>query len=366
MNFPIDPGLLTANWLNDVLRATGVIRYARVTAIVTQIMGDEEGLTGSGQMARLQLTYDQDEANAPRTLIAKFSSPDSVLRAEFHSYELYEREVRFYQELAYQVELRTPICYYSAFDRESGHCVLLLEDLAPIRSGGNNYELCSYNEAELAIRAIAKFHATWWESPKLSELTWLRRGAEFYQGFHEAYQQRWEPFLHKVGYMMAPPMVAIGERFARNPGDYWRLMQGPPQTIIHNDYNLGNLLFLGTPTGALSLAVIDWQILSLGHGLYDVALFLGRHLPPDEHQAKEMGLLKLYYRILAENGVQGYSFKQCLHDYRLFMLTDLWRAVFFIGGGKVTNAEIHAFSHVVLPRCTKAILEHNVSELLPS
>jgi len=213
MKIPMGPGELTTKWLSDALRETGTLKRARVTSFVTQIMGDEEGLTGSGQMARLQLAYDQDEANAPRTLIAKFSSPDSVLRAEFHSYELYEREVRFYQELAHQVELRTPICYYSALDRESGHCVLLLEDLAPVRSGGDNYALCSFEEADLAMRAIAKFHATWWESPKLAELTWLRRGAEFYKGFHEAYQQRWEPFLHEVGHMMASPIIDLLPNF---------------------------------------------------------------------------------------------------------------------------------------------------------
>ncbi len=365
MKIPTSPKALTAKWLNDVLHETGTLKHTNVNSILTQIMGDEEGLTGSGQMARLQLIYDQNEADLPQTLIAKFSSPDPVLRAEYHSYELYEREVRFYQELAHQVELRTPFCYYSALDQESGYYILLLEDLAPIHSGGDNYALCSFEEAELAMRAIAKFHASWWESPKLAELAWLRRGPAFYQGFQDAYQQRWEPFLSRVGHMIAPPILEIGERFARNPGDYWRLLLEPPQTIIHNDYNLGNVLFLATPTGGLSLAVIDWQILSLGHGLYDVALFLGRHLSPQDRQAREMEFLRLYYNILNGNGVQGYSFEQCVHDYRLFMLTDLWRAVFFIGGGKATNAEVRAFSHVVLPRCSRAILENNVSDLLP-
>ncbi|MCL4860002.1 MAG: phosphotransferase [Caldilineaceae bacterium] len=365
MKIPTGPEALTTKWLNHVLHETGTIRQASVLSMISQVMGDEEGLTGSGQMVRLHLTYTHDEVEAPPTLIAKFSSPDPVLRAEFHAYELYEREVHFYHEIAHQVELRTPRCYYGALDQESGYCVLLLEDLAPVRSGGDNYALCSLQEAELAMRELARFHVSWWQSPKLASLGWLRRQPQVYQAFHDAYQQRWGSFLDQVGHSLAPPIVAIGEQFACNPGDYWSRLQGPPQTIIHNDYNLGNLLFLETPLGGLSLAVIDWQVVSLGHGLYDVALFLGRHLPPEDQRAKEMEFLKLYHTILSENGVQGYSFAQCLYDYRLFLLTDLWRAVFFIGGGKTTKAEIHAFSSVVLPRCSRALLDHQVSELLP-
>ena len=47
----------------------------------------------------------------------------------------YAHEVRFYQELAQQTELPTPVCYYSDIDLETGWHVLLLEDLAPARTG---------------------------------------------------------------------------------------------------------------------------------------------------------------------------------------------------------------------------------------
>ena len=98
--------------------------------------------------------------------------------------------------------------------------------------------------------------------------------------------------------------MAIGERFGRDPGDYYHLMLEPPQTIIHWDYNLGSLLFLEAPGDRLSLAVIDWQLVSIGRSLYDVTLFLGRHLSPEDRRAKETALLKMYHAILAENGVR--------------------------------------------------------------
>lgn len=199
----------------------------------------------------------------------------------------------------------------------------------------------------------------------MAKLAWLRREAQFYQGLHKAYRQRWALFIDRVGHTLPEAVLAIGERLGRDPGDYYRLMLEPPQTIIHWDYNLGNLLFLGAPGDRLSLAVIDWQLVSIGRGLFDVALFLGRHLSPEDRRAKDTALLKMYVAILAENGVQGYSFDQCWHDYRLFMLTDLWRAVFLIGSEHTPEAQVDSFSNFVLPGCSTALLDLNVGELLP-
>ena len=243
--------------------------------------------------------------------------------------------------------------------------MLLLEDLAPIRSGGNNYAFCSLEEAELAIAEIARFHATWWDSPRLAKLTWLRREAQFYQGLHEGYLERWTSFADRVGHTMPAAVLAIGERFGRNPGDYWHVMLEPPQTIIHWDFNLGSLLFLATSGDRLSLAVIDWQTVSIGRSMYDVAQFLGRHLSPENRQAKETALLKMYHSILVEYGVRGYSFDQCWRDYRRFMLTDLLKAVYLIGGEGMPKGEVDAFSNFVLPGCCNALLDLDVGELLP-
>jgi hypothetical protein len=48
---------------------------------------------------RLELSYDVDEPGLPRTLIAKFSTPDPEMRAAIHSMGFYGREAAFYREL---------------------------------------------------------------------------------------------------------------------------------------------------------------------------------------------------------------------------------------------------------------------------
>ena len=148
---------LTAAWLTEALRPTGIVTQVNV------ISDDAEGIEAVrglvGETVRLNLTYDVGETDAPSSLIAKLSSSNPASRTGFHALKVYEREVRFYERLARQIELVTPDCYYSAIDLETGHSVLLLEDL----TGGHNanrFEDRSLAEAELAISQIAHFHAT--------------------------------------------------------------------------------------------------------------------------------------------------------------------------------------------------------------
>ena len=154
METPEHPNGITTDWLTDTLRTAGVLKQARVTSLALQAVGTEKGLTG--HLARVRLDYDTGKADAPRSLIAKCSAADPQARAMIHSMGMYEREVRFYEQLAARIPLRTPRCYFSAIDLASGASLLLLEDLAPARNG-SWIAGCSVEEAELAVRSITPF-----------------------------------------------------------------------------------------------------------------------------------------------------------------------------------------------------------------
>ncbi|HZG65319.1 MAG TPA: hypothetical protein VEZ12_01150, partial [Herpetosiphonaceae bacterium] len=197
METPAHPNDLTADWLTDTLRARGVLVQARVMSLTIQDLGTEKGITG--HLARVRLDYDTSEPDAPRSLIAKCSAGDPQARAMIHSRGFYEREVRFYEQLAARSPLRTPHCYCSAIDLASGASLLLLEDLAPARNG-SQIKGCSSEEAELAIRAVAAFHAAWWEHPHLGALNWLAlRGFIAVDQARAAFKATWEPCLGKLG-----------------------------------------------------------------------------------------------------------------------------------------------------------------------
>ena len=173
LSIPREPEDITADWLTDALRSSGVITTSSATSIDAGDTSAGHGFTG--RIARLAVTYDSHEKEAPRSIIAKFPSYDPAIRAAVTDSAMsYEREIRCYENLLGNVALSTPRRYYSAHDAESGECILLLQDLAPARFG-DNVGTPSREDIDSAIRAIAGFHAEFWESPRLADMDWAPR-----------------------------------------------------------------------------------------------------------------------------------------------------------------------------------------------
>jgi aminoglycoside/choline kinase family phosphotransferase len=361
MNIPAGPEELTAGWLTTALRQGGAIHKAAVASFQAGPLAENRGFFG--QIARLHLDYDRGEAGAPRSLIAKFASAIPEMRNR--AIDSYEREVRFYQQLAHQTNLRTPTCYYGDINTETGVHILLLEDLAPARSG-SRVAGCSREQAELAVHQIARFHAAWWEKPQLGEISWLPdTNVDLDPGaLKEQYDRWWPQFLERANHRLPDPLKDIGERLGGYRANLRRRLFGsPPQTLIHRDYQLDNLFF-GAPEGGIPFAVVDWQFISRGRGVWDVAYFLSESLHPEERRAIEMDLLGAYRQILIDHGVQGYTLEQCLQDYRLSLLQRFTALVSTIAAMPFSNEQRQLHIDILLPRNNAAILDHHAGELL--
>jgi hypothetical protein len=106
MKIPIGPEELIVEWLTEALCKRGTLKRGQVASCHAEVLGGPKGALG--QVARLSLSYDTDRENAPRSLIAKFGPTNPKQRMLLNRAGFYEREIRFYQELADQVELNTP------------------------------------------------------------------------------------------------------------------------------------------------------------------------------------------------------------------------------------------------------------------
>jgi Ecdysteroid kinase-like family len=361
MSIPAGPKTLTPAWLTWALRSTGTITDAVVTSCTIEILGEGKGFTG--QVARIGLDYDIEAASTPVSLIAKFPPLDPEVRAALNHYRIYEKEFRFYRDVAQDIALRTPRLYYSALNPASGESVLLLEDLAPAQTL-NILEGCTAEDAAFTIRQLAAFHAAWWEHPRLRTMDWLPVFDEQAEDAQERYTQGWDVFLKKVSDLVPAAIVPLGAKLRDHLVAVKHYLGQHPQTFLHGDFHLNNLLFDSTQ-GQRRLTVIDWQVCFRGRAMRDLANFLVTALPPDRRRAHEMNLLKLYHAILTEHGVQGYPFDQCLYDYRFTMLDLLYFLVMVIVLLDFSvNEEAGMIRDMAVERFCTAILDHKAEELL--
>jgi thiamine kinase-like enzyme len=362
LTIPNGPGELRADWLTGALRSTGTLTSAEVISIDSESIAEGVGLMG--QLACVKPHYDRPEVAAPRSLIAKFPAEAEENRDIGNHFRLYEREIRFYEEIAGEIDLRTPLCYHSAMDVEADRYVLLLEDLAPARVG-DQIAGCSRPEAELAVSKLAEFHATWWESQRLEDLDWMPYANDpMLKSAQETYQEAWEPFVERFGDKVPRQVLQIGERLGTRLNAIQDQYSDPPRTICHGDYRLDNLFFASTKGGD-PLAVIDWQLSFRGRGVSDVAYFMSQSVSSHERNVSEMDILRAYHQTLAENGVDGYDFDHCLHDYRLGTL--FWLLIPVVVGGTLdlSNERGLALATTIIERSGAAIVDLDAGDLLP-
>ena len=359
MNIPTDPQSFTAVWLTAALRTSNTITHAGVTACEVQPLSNTNAL--ASQQVRLGLTYDRQEAQAPRTLVAKFSAADPETRKKWQ--DGYAREVHFYQQVAPHVALRTPHCYYSAFSPESAAHVLLLEDLAPTANPGWE-EGCTLAQTEEFIQQIAGLHADWWESPRLDEKGIGQPDQAYLRARQEQYQTHaWAAFLAKVGDQIPPAIRDLGEELGGRLVKLFTYLQRPPVTLMHGDYKPDNFFFT-MGQGGVPLAVANWQTHMRHRGVCDVAYFLGGGVKSEVRRQKEQAWLILYHTTLCAKGVRDYSFDQCRFDYRLSLLRRLMRYIIMVGNN-IYDQEQEAILHrIVLPRTCSAILDFDVRAVL--
>src|SRR5689334_23291231 len=101
LHIPASPEALTPEWLTDALRAGAAVESASVTGFDSQIVGAGAGFLGA--LAKLDLRYDRGVPGAPKSLIAKFPTLDPGGREIGNLFRFYEREVRFYEQVAERV-----------------------------------------------------------------------------------------------------------------------------------------------------------------------------------------------------------------------------------------------------------------------
>ncbi|MCV7433802.1 DUF7064 domain-containing protein [Mycolicibacterium bacteremicum] len=283
------PTDLTDEWLTDTLGAGTVT-------------GHEFQRIGTGQMSecyRVTLRYSDGQAG-PASVVLKVAAADPNSRQTGLALGLYEREVRFYAEIASRLTgaQTGPFapCYHHAYDAETGAFDLLLGDAAPAIVG-DEIRGATVEQATLALSQLGRVHGPLLGAEGLADADWLNRDAPVNQALLAGL---WAGFTERFGDRIDAEHRRVCKRLVEAFDGYLAGEQAVPQGLVHGDYRLDNMLF-GADGADRPLTVVDWQTVTRGPALTDVAYFLGCALPNDLRRAHYDELLRAYHESLGED-----------------------------------------------------------------
>jgi hypothetical protein len=282
------PDDLTADWL------TAALGSGTVTGFICERIG-------TGQMSecyRVTLRYAAGETG-PASVVLKVAAADPSSRQTGLAMGLYEREVRFYTDLAPGLDghVSSPIapCHHAAYDPETGVFDLLLGDAAPAVAG-DEIRGATAEQATLALSQLGWVHGHFLEDEALAHAQWINRDSPLNQGLMAAL---YTGFTERYSDQIAPAYRDVCDRLVASFDAYLaqEAESGRPQGLVHGDYRLDNMLF--REAGAdRALTVVDWQTVTWGPAQTDVAYFLGCALPVQHRRDDYDDLLRTYHDAL--------------------------------------------------------------------
>ena len=361
ISIPALPSGFSNVLLTDILQEYGCLPSSGAVSGITQsLIGDGTGMMA--ELAKISLTYHGDQGAAPPTLIAKFSSQNPTNREISMSYKLYEREARFFREIAPQSATSTPSVYFVGF--KGDQFLILMEDLSDYQVGSQVIG-ADLRQTELAIDELVKLHGPFWG--QVTELDWVPPISGSYHADNmvqfsaigaPATIERFADYLtpdyaqHLPAFLSALPSLQA-------------LMNQNPVTLCHGDFRMENLLY-GTAIDHDPVMVIDWQGPLRASGMNDVALFLGQSTQTAVRRAHEQALVQRYVTGLQAMGIGGLDGPAAFENYRLGVLYN-WVYVTVVAGTlDVSNPTAYAWMAQMVARQSAASDDLGCYDLLKS
>lgn len=279
------PEDLTCDWLTATLDVGPVsgFRFERI---------------GTGQMSecyRVSLNYAGD-ANGPASVVLKVAATDPSSRQTGLAMGLYEREVRFYTDIAPAL-VAGPVapCYHAAIDTQTGAFDLLLGDAVPAVVG-DEIRGATAAQAAVALGELGRIHGSAAGAEALERAEWLNREAPVNQALIAGL---YAAFVERYADVITSQQRQVCERLVESFDTYLADESAPerPMGLVHGDYRLDNMLF-GDAGADRALTVVDWQTVTKGPAFTDVAYFIGCALPVEQRRAHYDELLTTYHRAL--------------------------------------------------------------------
>jgi hypothetical protein len=281
---PVTLADVTREWVAQVIGAD-------VQSITVERIAEGHGFLGL--LGRVSITSAQP--GVPRSIIVKLPTTDPGGQFVGQMMRVWEREHRFYDELAPFMNIRVPVAYTNVHEPPC----LALEDMAPAVAG-DHVAGATKDQAYRSIDLLVRHHAKWFEDPRLGECSWMP-GLDDPQilTLPETFAMGWPMFQERFAGRVPERCLRWCERFADDIPTWIAGHQEDRWTLVHGDFRLDNLFFLDDG----DVAVIDWQTAMRAPGQTDVVYFCANNLDVESRRRLENDLITRYVSGMHAAGV---------------------------------------------------------------
>lgn len=326
------------DWLTEALRRSGMLPQGAVSAIEDVAPEDIPLIPWEySSLRKLSLRFTDDAAGiAPGNLILKIQGEHAG-----------QNEIGFYQAAAEDIEELPMVmkCYGAEYAESTGLSYCLVEDLTAthyqpagrdqlIQEGSAAF---TRKELESMIKAVAQFHAHWWDDPRIGQeafpVAFPFRNEELYLRNVNGHQKNWERFVeiaggdipestHDLFKHALSKMPALWEGYFRP-----RFENRKNITLISGHRYANQFLCPNEGTDG-SVALPDvWVWGNLGAD--ELAHVLTFFFTSEQRKADnlESDLLHLYRDELKARGVEGFEWDDLMKDYRVKISWHIFHAL---------------------------------------
>jgi len=352
---PLHPQEITAEWITFALRAGGVINQAIVRNVKKEILGGGKGFLSS--VVRVSLDYDRVDKDAPKSVVVKIEPESDTFRKFGDELNAFQREIRFYKEVASNVPIRLPILYFSV--DEAPAYSMVMEDLSSYTPGDQVIGM-HRDQVMATVEILAKLQARYWDNIALERLRWMPTT----NAIGIDYQEKWGSFVEHFGAYVEKKGLEVGERLGNSISWLEKEIEGRPKTIVHTDLREDNLLF-GNPNSDEAILILDWQLAIRSIGVFDVARIIGGSELPSERSGHQFEVLRRWYDALIREGVRDYSWEDAVRDFRLGALELLCFPVHFHVGLIGSEGRSMELAQAICGRVFSSAVEIDAASVLP-